>query len=509
MRCRFFPVFISVIVFSMSIGCLDMATDPYSKDQADISLMLMSSDYHESDTAVIDTVGRNVRVKLCLYLTQYIDSVVIDISSSSRKDTIIRCGKKDRMIDTLSNNVSFSQAGDRTVTATAYLGGDRRQAVATIHIIGGRNAEIASYMVMDIRDTSALRWMSDDLPDDGNDTSGLIVCNDTAFIRIVTAARVHSVTFAETVLSQGDSSGTVFEYKRAYLPVAGNNVFPIKVIAEDRMTTGTCTLTVPSSLRPVVVPRIVPPASGTFRSLTAQCGIDGDSRVTYVVVVRAEHPISEVAFSTTALPVEKSTLPDDSTVTVAQILDAPANLDFIDDSLKPNTTYYYRFITSGGSAGNFFYGEGREASSTTKGKISISATVTVTATLVSDGTSDYDWEMFGAIAFCGKTMWSAPEAAYTMVTEGTTTGPLGAVVDTCAPDNDSCSVSFSLADYDASSGNDVIGSLGTTTITYPVILGTYKLTAGQYSFTTVKTYGFSDASGSGSVNYTFKCEYID
>jgi len=133
--------------------------------------------------------------------------------------------------------------------------------------------------------------------------------------------------------------------------------------------------------------------------------------------------------------------------------------------------------------------------------------VTVTATLTSDGTSDYDWEMFGAIVFCGKTVWTAPDAAYVTVTEGTTTGLLGgAVRDTCAPDSDSCTVSFVLSDYDASSANDAIASLGTTRSRIRKSWNV-RPAVGQYTFTTVKSYGFSGESGSGSVTISLSAIY--
>jgi alpha-tubulin suppressor-like RCC1 family protein len=124
-----------LIVFLFVLTCADTATNPFSPDKAGISLLLKSSNYQESDTSVTDTVGERVRIGVCLYLTQHIDSTEISIASSTKIDTIIWCRKKDKQIDTAFYDVLFSNAGDHTVTATAHVGKDLRQVTATIHIV--------------------------------------------------------------------------------------------------------------------------------------------------------------------------------------------------------------------------------------------------------------------------------------------------------------------------------------------------------------------------------------
>jgi len=368
-------------------------------------------------------------------------------------------------------------------------------------------ADAASFTVMNLRDTVHETWTSPAISADGKVTSP-VICNDTALVRIVTAAKVHSVAInGKTVAA--DTSAKMYQNSRMYLPSIGGNVFTIEIVSEDRKNTKTYTLTIPSTLRPVIDPTVVRPDSGTFRALSPQCSTDGDSRVENVIVLRSERTMSSLTLSTITAPVAGNKLPNDSMVTVVKILGAAGGSAGLDDSLKPNTMYYYRFITRCGAPGLFTYGEGREDSLATNGKISISATVTVTANLVSDGTSDFDWEMYGVIGFCGQTLWSAPASAYATVNEGSATGLLGnAVVATGAPDTNTCTVSFSLADYDASSADDPVGSLAPTVIPYKDI-ATTKPAEGKYTFTSSKSYTFSDASGNGSVNYYFSCKYID
>ena len=118
------------------LTCGDSPTDPFSPKYAGISLLLKSSTFQESDTAVTDTVGKTVRLDLCLYLTQHIDSTVITVSPSpTRNDTVLKCTKKDRSIDTAFYDLVFTTAGTRTVSAIAYVGKDLRQVTAKIHII--------------------------------------------------------------------------------------------------------------------------------------------------------------------------------------------------------------------------------------------------------------------------------------------------------------------------------------------------------------------------------------
>jgi alpha-tubulin suppressor-like RCC1 family protein len=118
------------------LTCNEPLDNPFAPENAKISLILKSSNYQESDTAVTDTVGKAVRIGLCLYLTQYIDSTKVTvIASPTRNDTVLKCTEKDRSIDTAFYDLIFLTSGTRTVSAIAYVGKDLRQVTAKIHII--------------------------------------------------------------------------------------------------------------------------------------------------------------------------------------------------------------------------------------------------------------------------------------------------------------------------------------------------------------------------------------
>jgi alpha-tubulin suppressor-like RCC1 family protein len=127
---------VSFLLF-LVLHCGDIATDPFSQEKANVSLHLISSDFVESDTAITDTIDKKMRLGVCLYLTQHIDSTVITIGKNiTSLDTAFSCAYKDQQVDTVYYTFSFPAAGDRTVIATAYVGKSLRQtATATIHIL--------------------------------------------------------------------------------------------------------------------------------------------------------------------------------------------------------------------------------------------------------------------------------------------------------------------------------------------------------------------------------------
>jgi hypothetical protein len=410
-----------------------------------------------------------------------------------------------------NTNAAFSDSGTYFCIVSNAWGADTSQiirlAVVQDTVPFDSIADVASLLVMNTRDTTG-PWMMVWAPSRNTVTSS-VICNDTAFVRIVTAAKVSGLTINGKTVAPRDTTLKIYESKQLYLPAIGNNVFAVEVVSQNRKFTKTYTLTIPSSLRPAIDASVLRPDSGTYRSLVPQCGVDGDSRVTNVVVLRAEHEMSAVTLSPAALPLAGTKIPGDSSVTVVKILGSSAGSAGVDDSLKPHTMYYYRFVTCGGLPGLYAYGEGREDSLATTGKLLVSATTTVSAYVVSDGSSDFNWEMFGGITFCGKILWSAPDGGYVEVTEGTTSGQLGiAVTAICSPDTDTCMVNFGLGDYDAGSGDDAVGNLAPTVIHYGDIAAT-KPTAGTYTFTSSKSYPFADESGTGAVNYYFSCKYVD
>jgi hypothetical protein len=131
-------LFLGLIIFTFLaiVTCVDTANNPFSADKAGISLLLKSSNYQESDTAVTDTVGKVVRLGVCLYLTQHIDSTIVTVGQSATDiDTALFCKEPGNQIDTVYYDLLFKNPGDRTVTAIAYVGKNLRQALAKIHIV--------------------------------------------------------------------------------------------------------------------------------------------------------------------------------------------------------------------------------------------------------------------------------------------------------------------------------------------------------------------------------------
>jgi alpha-tubulin suppressor-like RCC1 family protein len=122
-------------VLSFLLTCGDQPNNPFSPESAKVFLILKSSNYTESDTAVTDTLGKTVRLGLCLYLTEHIDSTVISVSSSAKIDTTIVCRRKDKPVDTAFYDLVFLTPGTRTVMAIAYVGKDLRQATAKIYVV--------------------------------------------------------------------------------------------------------------------------------------------------------------------------------------------------------------------------------------------------------------------------------------------------------------------------------------------------------------------------------------
>ncbi|MBN2035556.1 MAG: immunoglobulin domain-containing protein, partial [Chitinispirillaceae bacterium] len=127
---------VGLAIVLIACACNNPSVDPDTADKARISLVLRSSSSVQSDSAVIDTVGNTVRLGVCLYLTQHIDSTVITVGKSlTAVDTAIVCRKKERRIDTAFYNLSFQSSGTRSVLANAYIGGERRTEWAVIHVV--------------------------------------------------------------------------------------------------------------------------------------------------------------------------------------------------------------------------------------------------------------------------------------------------------------------------------------------------------------------------------------
>ena len=121
------------LLFLAIFRCM-LPSDPNEPSKTSLSLLLEASDFQRSDTAVTDTVGKPVRLGLCLHLTQHIDSTVVSVSSSGKNDTTIICREKDNSTDTIYYELVFSTSGIRTVSAMAYVGKELQQATEKMQL---------------------------------------------------------------------------------------------------------------------------------------------------------------------------------------------------------------------------------------------------------------------------------------------------------------------------------------------------------------------------------------
>jgi hypothetical protein len=133
---RFIIALIACLPGFLLVLTCDSLPNSIAPENARATLIMQSSTFQASDTAITDTVGKTVRVGVCLYLTQYLDSTVITVGRSIMAlDTTIVCIKKDRRIDTVYYDITFNIAGNRTIFATAHIGREQRAYRAAIHIL--------------------------------------------------------------------------------------------------------------------------------------------------------------------------------------------------------------------------------------------------------------------------------------------------------------------------------------------------------------------------------------
>jgi len=112
-----------------------LPSDPDDPSNTTLSLILEASDFQKSDTSVTDTVGKTIRIRLCLGMKKYIDSINVTIGTSGKNDTVIEIGKEELKKDTINCEMIFSTAGTRIVTAIAYVDDEFRKGTAKIHIV--------------------------------------------------------------------------------------------------------------------------------------------------------------------------------------------------------------------------------------------------------------------------------------------------------------------------------------------------------------------------------------
>ncbi len=129
----FFSLFLLPFVFINNL--CNLPSNPDNPANTTLSLILETSDFQKSDSSVTDTVGKTIRIGLCLGVKKYIDSISVTFGTSNKIDTVIELRKIDIKKDTIHYEMVFSDAGTRTVSAIAYVGDEFRKESVKIHII--------------------------------------------------------------------------------------------------------------------------------------------------------------------------------------------------------------------------------------------------------------------------------------------------------------------------------------------------------------------------------------
>jgi formylglycine-generating enzyme required for sulfatase activity len=128
-------LFLFLPPFIMVNNLCNLPSNPDNPANTTLSLILEASGFQKSDSSVTDTVGKTIRIGLCLGVKKYIDSINVTIGSSEKVDSVIELGKGAINKDTIFCEMFFSNAGTRTVSAIAYVGNEFRKESAKIHII--------------------------------------------------------------------------------------------------------------------------------------------------------------------------------------------------------------------------------------------------------------------------------------------------------------------------------------------------------------------------------------
>jgi len=101
----------------------DLPQPPPGPKSAEVSLILNSSNGDQNNYIVIDTVGNITNIGMILYLTQYIDSISILVTSGSSIEYNDTYMPKEDQADTISYPVTFETDGDRAIKVTGYIEG--------------------------------------------------------------------------------------------------------------------------------------------------------------------------------------------------------------------------------------------------------------------------------------------------------------------------------------------------------------------------------------------------
>ncbi|MBN1131228.1 MAG: hypothetical protein JXA71_19715 [Chitinispirillaceae bacterium] len=208
---------ISIAVAAVFLLVCQKASNPFDPSKADISLVLTSSAGVTSESSITDTVGDTVTIGLILHLAQHIDSTELSVHKGDSLEYFFICKEKSQQVDTIEYKVIFASAGDRSVTATAYVKDELNpQASATIHIFDRPTPNRAP------------QWESDTVYLSGQPGSAITLsladkCSDP-----------DGDTLTYALLSGSPAGDTVVDSSWTFTPAAGDTGrFLPQVIARD------------------------------------------------------------------------------------------------------------------------------------------------------------------------------------------------------------------------------------------------------------------------------------
>jgi uncharacterized repeat protein (TIGR02543 family) len=122
MRIRYLSLTVLILAISgIFLLICDMPAPPPGAEQANIKLILKSSDGVQSTTSITDTAGNLFMVGVILNLTQYIDSTEILVFKDDSMEYRFFTDTKKNDVDTILFPAQFPLSGDRTVLATGYI----------------------------------------------------------------------------------------------------------------------------------------------------------------------------------------------------------------------------------------------------------------------------------------------------------------------------------------------------------------------------------------------------
>jgi uncharacterized protein (TIGR02145 family)/uncharacterized repeat protein (TIGR02543 family) len=124
-------------VIALQLFCLNFDS-PSSPEKTNASVVFMSSMLKIYEGALVDSVGKEVRIGAALYLPANFDSVLLQVldEQSTVVDTVFRTFKSEYYFDTLWVKHTFLKPGVKNVTITPFSTPERPSIGATITIQG-------------------------------------------------------------------------------------------------------------------------------------------------------------------------------------------------------------------------------------------------------------------------------------------------------------------------------------------------------------------------------------